>query len=88
MYSSIPSDSLHSRHTQLEKCINEASWRYKLVTTTEAMSSSLDESGIPLSEEQTLCRKWELGLSFESETQSSSDLDFSNEEDEIDAGMH
>ena len=86
VYSSINHDTLHQRLSQLEKCINEANWRYKLVTTTEGAVSSLEDSTLSCGDENTICGKWEREISFETETQSSSDLEFSNDEDEMEPG--
>ena len=86
MYSSISHDTLHSRLSQLEKCINEANWRYKLVSTTEGNISSLEDSTLSC-DELTVCGKWEREISFGTETQSSSDLEFSNDEDELEPGI-
>ena len=87
VYSSITPGTLHPRLSQLEKCINEANWRYKLVTTTEGVVPSLEDSTLSCSDEHSICTKWEREISFGTETQSSSDLEFSNDEDEIEPGI-
>ncbi|KAI6659200.1 Zinc finger FYVE domain-containing protein 26-like [Oopsacas minuta] len=85
VYSSINHDILHSRLSQLEKCINEATWRYKLVTTTEAPTCSLEDSTVSYTED-AVCSKWEAELNIGADTQSSSDIDFSNDEDDMETG--
>ena len=85
IYSSINHETLHSRLSQLEKCISEATWRYKLVITTETPAYTLEDSSVSYSED-TVCSKWEAELNIGAESQSSSDLDLSNDEDDSEMG--
>ena len=85
VYSSINDETLHSRLSQLEKCISEATWRYRLVITTETPAYSLEDSSVSYTED-TVCSKWEAELNIGTESQSSSDLDLSNDEDDLEKG--